>query len=158
MSHRPTRHYYALVCAGQRLCVPAEDVHYLAPLEDTYLLTDIPAMAFDGALYPVYSLRDGLRPAMGAQDGDTHCLVLKAAGADAPMGIALACRDVFKLRSDDPPQTLPTFMLPAYALVTGLLKREDQWLHLIGVERMVNFLEKVGFCDERASNAARLAG
>lgn len=152
------RHYYLLECAGQRLCLPAAEVRFMASVEDVGETAGIAGLAYEGALYPVYSLQDGLLPAMGVQAQDRNCLVLQSTGDESPMGIALSCSSVVKLRSESTLQMLPSFMLPPYALVIGLLKHENQWLPVISVDRIINFFEKVGYCDEQHSNAERLAG
>ena len=158
MNHQASQQYYTLHCAGQRLCVLAEEVHYMGSLNELSKLAGISGLAFNGTLYPVYGLQDGLRPAMGLQAEDTHCLVLKSLRDESPVGIALACHSVLKIRGEAPPYILPSFMLPAYALVTGLLKHEGQWLHIISVGQIIDFLENVGFSNEQQSNADRLAG
>ncbi|OZG72063.1 hypothetical protein BTA51_16965 [Hahella sp. CCB-MM4] len=139
MNHQTA--YYLVNCSGRSICLPAEDILYLASAEEVTEKQQITCIRFSGQWYPVYGFNSNWIPASGLQPEEKKVILLKAAFGNTP-AMALSCHSLFKLRTASKVYPIPSCMRKL-SPIEGLIRQNSDW-HLFATSLTITrFFEKV---------------
>ncbi|WP_020406759.1 hypothetical protein [Hahella ganghwensis] len=139
MNHQTA--YYLVTCSGRSLCLPAEDILYLASADEVTEKQQIVCVRFSDRWYPVYGFNNNWIPASGLQPEEKKVILLRDTYDNVP-AMALSCHSLFKLRTASRIHSLPTCMR-RLSPVEGLIRQNNDWHLFATAQTITRYFERV---------------